>query len=203
LPLVELSWQPELEDLIDALAARKKGGTRRETLLRAVIAITVLSCAFFLIVGAYQAAFTALVLLAYLVFLVVFLTIRRRSRSRRQLIASSAAKLWTKHEALRRPITAQLTPDGLELNDGVQATSYAWSAVSWVIETERSLVLIVRPSRSSGVNLFSKLAFALGTPARLPIPKRAAVDADQLTRLRALLVERAGGHTAQVSAANR
>jgi hypothetical protein len=186
---VKLSWQPELDDYVDACRVRRPV-RNLQPLLRAVLGILVLSTLVCLLVGAYSAAFLTAILLAELVVLLGIFTLHRRGRDAR--IARMSAKAWHKHEALRGHVEAEIGDAGIALSSTRDRVTYDWARLRWVVETDRSFVLAFRPPAGAGVNLFSKVAFRLGVIARMPLPKRAPADADALAELRILLIQHAG-----------
>lgn len=193
---MNLSWQPELDDLVDALNVPKPGHRRatakRQSLLRGVLAILVLSTLGFLLTQRYEEAFSIILVLVYLVAFLGYLTVHGRRRSART--TSVAGKAWRKYDALRLPKEATISDGGVKISSAADATSLSvgWSQIRWVVETDRSFVLAVRPRAWVGDNLYSKLNFLLGVTARMPLPKRALPDPDEIAQLRTLLIEYTG-----------
>jgi YcxB-like protein len=190
--VVDLSWQPELDDYVDAFRARKAGepgrGSWRPSVLRALIAVDVVLGLVFAVTGTYEGAVYTLLLLAYLGFLFRF--VGRRNR-RRDTSLQLATKLWNRHEQLRTPVEATVSSEGVRISSAGESSLHTWSVILKVIESDRSMVLIVQPTKP--VNLTSRLVFALGVKACLPIPKRGLADPGQLGQLRALLTDGVGG----------
>jgi hypothetical protein len=198
---VELSWQPEMDDILDALHSPALPGNNawRGTAMRLLLGAGVLWGLIALAVGSYAQVFGALAALIYLGGLLGWITYvsgsspRARERQERQQRRQVAklAQLWQKHQELQAPLRAVITPEhGIQIF-GAQTVHYPWTSVRGVTETERSVVVHARAQAGAGVNLYSKIVFALGTTVRLALPKRALAD-DQLTELRALLVDGLG-----------
>jgi YcxB-like protein len=197
-PVVDLNWQPELDDYADAFRARKTGEPGRtpwrSSLLRVLIAVDVIVGLVSAVTGAYEGVVYALVVLAYVGFLGWFLGRRNR---RRDLPLQLATKLWNRHEELRAPVQATVSSEGIRVSSAGDSSLRSWSSILRVIESERSMVLIVQPDNP--VNLSSRLVFAFGVKACLPLPKRGLADPDQLGLLRTLLIDGVSGRYAATS----
>ena len=192
---MDLSWQPEPDDYADAFRARRTSRQARSGfrgyVIRILYAIDVLAGVAFALFGNYAGAFDCLVVLAYFGFLAWFYARRnRRPDAYRKL----AAKLWARNERLRLPSHASILTDGIQTGDAKGTVLRDWSHILQIIESDRSMVLIL--DGENAANLTSRLVLALGVKACLPIPKRGLADPGRLTELRALLIEGVSGRYA-------
>jgi hypothetical protein len=161
---IELAWQPELADYVEAYRARNRA--RRAQLKIAICAGVVLVVGLLgvaigqpTLIGAGGGALIALLL-------VVFVLQPRAVRN-----------LWRRNPAVRAPATARVDPDaGLTTSNGATTGQIQWSGIDSLLETERLFVIQLAGYRRKPF---------------IVLAKRGLTDPDEIDDLRALLTVRA------------